>query len=153
MESMILAFMLFFAPSARAADLQPYANHILRASDSPELLSELFVHGRNEGLWGQRGVPMGVTAWSHSRGRMPNVHEAVCASLATINSAIVQCGDGRRHLVRRLGYYLTGRCVSTPEAQRRARSVIAMTRVFGAAQHNGAAWSRQEDVLTCPAGE
>lgn len=148
MEHVILALMLLFAPAAPAAELRPYANYLVGASHTHELLAELFVTGRFEGLWGQRGVPMGVTAWTSSHGRRPNVHEAVCASLASIQAAEANCGRGSRHLVRRLGFYLTGRCEVTPEAQRRARSVMSTVRVLRAFPIDP-----NREVLTCPAGE
>ena len=148
MELVILTLMLLFAPAAPAYELRPYANYLVRAAHTHELLAELFVTGRFEGLWGQRGVPMGVTAWTASHGRRPNEHEAVCAALATVQSAESNCGAGPRHLVRRLGYYLTGRCEATPEAMRRARSVRQTVRVLRAFPIDP-----EREVLTCPAGE
>lgn len=148
MEHVILALMLLFAPAAPATELRPYANYLVGASHTHELLAELFVTGRFEGLWGQRGVPMGVTAWTASHGRRPNEHEAVCAALASIQAGEANCGRGPRHLTRRLGFYLTGRCGITPEAQRRARSVLSTVRVLRAFPIDP-----NREVLTCPAGE
>lgn len=150
MESILLALMLLFAPYAPAHELQPYAAHLARATMSPEVLSELFVTGRYEGLWGQRGVPMGVTAWMASHGHRPDAHEAVCASLASVEAAYANCGGGARNLSRRLGFYITGRCEVNPaqEVMTRARSVRAMTRIFRAFVRD-----ERQEMLTCPSGE
>lgn len=131
MEYIILALMLLFAPNAPASELRPYATYLVRVAATHEVLAELFVVGRYEGLWGQRGVPMGVTDWVASHGgRHPNEQEAVCAAHSTVQNAVNNCGEGARNLPRRLGYYITGRCEASPEAQRRALSVRRTIRVL-----------------------
>lgn len=150
MEFILLAFMLFFAPGASTEALLPFARNIAAASLDPAVVAELFVAGRYEGLWGVRGVPMGVTAWARSHGRRPDPHEAVCAALASVDAATSNCGGGSRALRNRLGYYITGRCEALPfrEVTQRAASVRAMVRVFRAVPRDS-----NQEMLTCPAGE
>lgn len=130
MQEIILAFMILFSPTTAPDHLRLYAELLQRASPDVDTLAELFVHGRFEGRWGSVGVPMGVTAWARSHRRAPNEHEAVCAARETIRDSVRVCGGGARNRARRAGYYLTGRCVETAEASRRARSANSMRRIF-----------------------
>jgi len=151
MEHVLLAFMLFFSPAAPPSELKPYAEYITAASQDPDVLAELFVHGRYEGRWGQAGVPMGVTAWRNNHHRRPDPHEAVCAALEAHNNATRDCGSGSTNRLRRVSYYITGNCTVIPDAASRGRSIIAMRRVFNALLEGGVL--PPQEPLTCPAGE